>query len=267
MGNSLQAFQYQSNKVRTILVDEEVWFVASDVAKVLGYRMASDLTRRIDEDDKGTRSVRTPSGNQTMTVISHAGLIEATVFRKSESGKQFRRWVTHEVLPEAMQNRVAAPAVQQMSRVELLAAAFMESQVIIAEKDALIQELEPQVRYYNKVFVGAENDYDVRDAAQLLINDHRIDTGEYRLFKWLRENGWLDEKNRPRQDKLQLGLMRLKVFDYIIPATGELRDPQARITPKGLERIRKALTAPARLTAAPVVAVSKAKVRRSLPAA
>nr|WP_307962378.1 Bro-N domain-containing protein [Salinispora arenicola] len=66
---------------------------------MLGYRMASDMTRRLDEDDRGTRSVRTPSGQQSMTVISEAGLYAAILGSQVEGAREFKRWVTHDELP------------------------------------------------------------------------------------------------------------------------------------------------------------------------
>lgn len=67
---SVQVFSSQEfGQLRVIQgEDGEPWFVASDIAKALGYRMASDMTRRLDDDEKGTRSVRTPSGEQQISI-------------------------------------------------------------------------------------------------------------------------------------------------------------------------------------------------------
>ena len=61
--------------------------------------MASDMTRRLDPDEKGTRSVRTLGGTQDLTVITESGLYNAILGSKVEGAKAFRRWVTSEVLP------------------------------------------------------------------------------------------------------------------------------------------------------------------------
>ncbi len=98
--NELQIFENSEfGSVRTITINNEPWFVASDIAKALGYRMASDLTRRIDEEDKGTHLVSTPSGEQKMSVINESGLYEAILNSKIQSAKKFKHWVTSEVLP------------------------------------------------------------------------------------------------------------------------------------------------------------------------
>lgn len=85
--------------VRTLVIDNEPWFVASDIAKSLGYRMASDMTRRIDTEDKDTRPVRTPGGMQNMAIINESGLYAAILESKIDSAKRFKHWVTSEVLP------------------------------------------------------------------------------------------------------------------------------------------------------------------------
>lgn len=97
--NSVQLFEYSGHEVRSILIDNEPWFIASDVARVLEYRAAPDMTRRIDDEDKGYAKVRTPGGEQELSILNESGLYDA-VFRSNAVGaKKFKRWVTKEVLP------------------------------------------------------------------------------------------------------------------------------------------------------------------------
>lgn len=98
--NALSVFDFEGNTVR-VVTDEsgEPWFVASDLAKILGYRDAANMTRRLDSDEKGTHSVSTPSGVQQMTVITEAGLYVAILGSKVDGAQRFKRWVTHDVLP------------------------------------------------------------------------------------------------------------------------------------------------------------------------
>lgn len=96
----MDLFQYQDTTVRTI-VDEEgaPWFVATDVAKILGYRDAANMTRRLEDDEKGYTKVSTPGGNQNLTTINESGMYNAVFRSNAEGAKPFRRWVTSEVLP------------------------------------------------------------------------------------------------------------------------------------------------------------------------
>ncbi|HKK87768.1 MAG TPA: Bro-N domain-containing protein, partial [Saprospiraceae bacterium] len=77
----------------------EAWFVAADVAKVLGYRNAPDMTRNIDDEDKGTQIVRTLGGTQEITIINESGLYTAIIYSRRPEAKAFRRKVTSEILP------------------------------------------------------------------------------------------------------------------------------------------------------------------------
>ena len=78
---SIQAFDSpEFGQLRVVQgEDGEPWFVASDVAKALGYRDAANMARRLDDDEKGTRSMSTPGGMQQMTVVSEPGLYSAVL--------------------------------------------------------------------------------------------------------------------------------------------------------------------------------------------
>ncbi|MBN0617429.1 Bro-N domain-containing protein, partial [Pseudomonas aeruginosa] len=67
-------FQFDAREVRTLLIDDQPWFVAADVSCALEYRIAGDMTRNLDDDEKGTQIVRTPGGDQEMLVINESGL-------------------------------------------------------------------------------------------------------------------------------------------------------------------------------------------------
>lgn len=92
-------FQFEAREVRTLLIDDQLWFVAADVAASLQYRMASDMTRGLDDDERGTQIVRTPSGDQEMLVINESGLYSAILRSRKPEAKRFKKWVTAEVLP------------------------------------------------------------------------------------------------------------------------------------------------------------------------
>lgn len=97
--SNVTPFSFEQYAVRTIEQDGQAWFIASDVAAALEYRMASDMTRTLDDDEKGTQIVRTPSGDQEMLVINESGLYSAILRSRKASAKRFKKWVTAEVLP------------------------------------------------------------------------------------------------------------------------------------------------------------------------
>jgi len=100
MSTELIPFDFEGRPVRVVTDTQgEPWFVAADVAQSLEYRMASDMTRSLDDDEKGTQIVRTPSGDQEMLVINESGLYSAILKSRKPEAKRFKRWVTSEVLP------------------------------------------------------------------------------------------------------------------------------------------------------------------------
>ena len=89
----------QFGEVRTITEDGQVWFVAKDVCNMLGYRDAYSGTRRLEEDEKGTRLMSTPGGDQKMSIVNEFGLYSLVLGSEKQEAKQFKRWITHEVIP------------------------------------------------------------------------------------------------------------------------------------------------------------------------
>lgn len=118
--------------------EDEPWFVASDVAKILGYSEASAMTRHLDPDERGLSNWQTPSGEQQMIMISESGLYSAILRSRVEGARPFKRWVTHEVLPSIRRtgsySAPQAPAAPSaMNREQLLATALIEANSIITE--------------------------------------------------------------------------------------------------------------------------------------
>lgn len=97
---TLIPFHYGDERVRAYEDDKgTAWFIATDVARILGHRDANDIIKGIDADEKGTKIVRTLKGEQRLSTISEAGLVTVLMRARVEAAKPFRRWITHEVLP------------------------------------------------------------------------------------------------------------------------------------------------------------------------
>lgn len=101
MENNIQIFENpEFGKVRTIVIDNEPWFVGKDVADILGYQNGSrDINRHVDEDDRQNYQNGTFESPRGMTVINESGLYSLILSSKLPTAKKFKHWVTSEVLP------------------------------------------------------------------------------------------------------------------------------------------------------------------------
>ncbi|PTU81640.1 phage repressor protein [Staphylococcus pasteuri] len=96
----LQVFNFEELPVRILTVNDEPYFVGKDVADILGYKRTADAIREhVEVEDKGVGKIQTPGGMQNVTIINESGLYSLIFSSKLESAKQFKRWVTSEVLP------------------------------------------------------------------------------------------------------------------------------------------------------------------------
>lgn len=227
----LMHFDYSGYHIRTLDIDGEPWFIAADVAKVLGYRMGSDMTRRLDDEDRGTRSVRTPSGLQELTTINEAGLYAAVLGSKIEGAKRFKRWVIADVLP-TIRRTGGYGQPREPSRREL-AEFWAEAEKRAEAAQQRTAELEPDAKAWQDL-ADASGDHSLREAAQILCRAG-IDTGQNRLMRTLYALGWVDSKGKPYQSQVGTGRIRAKVSTFEHPHTGEPTvTTTVRITPKGL---------------------------------
>lgn len=95
----LKVFNYLNNEVRVVTKEDEPWFVAADVCKVLEIGDTHKAMDRLDDDEKGRSSIPTPGGNQEMSTVNEPGLYSLVLGSRKKEAKAFKRWVTHEVIP------------------------------------------------------------------------------------------------------------------------------------------------------------------------
>lgn len=204
MNAEIQPFEFEHNQVRALTDGDEAMFVASDIAKILGYRDAANLTRTLDADEKDTYGVSTPRGGvQNMTVITESGLYRAVLNREigyldgeqKEFVKRFQRWVTHEVLPSIRKTGGYIPTSESDSDEAIMAKALLIAQKTIERnaqqlraKDRQIRELEPKAKALDD-FTNVPDALLVREAAKLLSNAG-TPIGEKELREWLSQHGW-----------------------------------------------------------------------------
>jgi len=217
--------------------------------------MASDMTRSLEADEKGTRSVSTPGGEQLMTTINEAGFYRAVMNRSAArmidadakaTVQRFQRWVTHEVLPSI--RKTGGYRVESITKRELaLMVVEAEDARELAEQRA--RELEPAARAWSTM-VACSGDYAVDEAAKVLSRDPAISTGRNRLFETMREQGWIYRSGHRQQwhayqSQIECGRLAQKMASgpFLNHRTGELElpAPTIRITAKGLSALHRIL--------------------------
>lgn len=160
--NDLQVFNNtEFGSIRTVTIDGEPWFVGKDVAGILGYSNTRDaLTKRVDGEDKGVAKCDTLGGIQELTVINESGLYSLILSSKLPSAKQFKRWITSEVIPSIRKHGVYA-VDEVLNNPDMLIAALTELKEERAKAKALseqvavqeqqINEMRPKASYYDVV--------------------------------------------------------------------------------------------------------------------
>lgn len=220
--NNVQPFEFEGNKVRALADGDEVMFVASDIAKLLGYRDAANLARNLDDDERGMHEVSTPSGTQNMTVLTESGLYHAILNRETAYVKEpeaqafvkrFQRWVTHEVLPSIRKHGGYMAGQERMTPEQMALASMRWLQSKVDEQAKQLKAQEGKVLFANAV-ESAKTSILVGDLAKIL-KGNGVDIGQKRLFAWLREHGWLIKArgsswNMPTQKSMDLGLFEIK---------------------------------------------------------
>ncbi|CAI2612680.1 hypothetical protein AKUH3B101J_09100 [Apilactobacillus kunkeei] len=168
-------FSFKNNQVRTVQIDNDAWFVGKDVATILGYSQTAKAVRdHVDEEDKGVSVLDTPGGQQRMTLINESGVYSLVFGSNLPNAKEFKRWVTKEVLPEI--RRTGSYNVPE------------------TPEDKLVLTMEVTNRTVKRV---NEIEKDVND----LKNNVLLDTGSYAVIGRLvskRVYEYLDDRGYPR---------------------------------------------------------------------
>lgn len=196
--------------VRTVTINGDPWFVGKDVAAALGFTNPRDaISTHVFDEDKGVESIDTLGGKQKMTVINESGLYALVFGSRLKSAQRFKHWVTSEVLP-AIRKTGSYQAPQGK---ELLALAVLEAQKTIDEQSKAIERMKPKVIFANAVETSHTSIL-IGDLAKLL-KQNGVETGQKRLFDWMREKGYLIKRkgsdwNMPTQKAMNMKLFEVK---------------------------------------------------------
>jgi anti-repressor protein len=215
--NDLKIFENKEfGEIRTVIKDGEPWFVGRDVALALGYAKPENAVMvHIDDDDKTLTLIqgRCSTGSQNTTIINESGLYSLVLSSKQPNAKKFKKWVTSEVLPSIRKNGGYIAGQDTMSDDELMARALQVAQNKILERDKQIETMKPKAIFADAV-AASHTSILIGDLAKL-ISQNGVSIGQKRLFKWLRDNGYLikregSDRNMPTQRSMEMKLFEVK---------------------------------------------------------
>lgn len=211
MNNEIQKFDFKGAPLRT-LTDKagEPWFVAKDVCAILEISNPSDALKRLDDDERSRFNL----GRQGETnIVNEAGLYVLVLGSRKPEAHEFKRWVTHEVLPSIRKHGGYMAGQERMTPEQMALASMRWLQSKVDEQAKQLKAQEGKVLFANAVET-ARTSILVGDFAKIL-KSNGIDIGPRRLFAWLREHGWLikvkgSSWNMPTQKAMDLHLFEVK---------------------------------------------------------
>lgn len=222
--NELQIFNNPKfGELRTLEIDGEPWFVGNDVAKALGYVNVSDaLAKHVHQEDikllTSQNATLENMPNRGLNFINESGLYSLIFGSKLESAKEFKHWVTSEVLP-AIRKHGAYLTPDMIEKVVYnpdliinLATQLKEEQEKSKVLTSQVAEMKPKALFSDAVS-ASHTSILIGELAKLL-RQNGVETGGRRLFEWMRDNGYLgtcgSNYNIPTQRAMEMELFEIK---------------------------------------------------------
>lgn len=229
MTNELQVFNFEQEKqVRVLEKDSNLWFVAKDVATILGYQRTADAVRtHVATEDKLTRQFTDSGQKRDMTIINESGLYSLIFASKLPSAKKFKQWVTSEVLPTIRKYGMylSEPVREFIKDNPDAITNIVENYVQVTEKckqlenenENLQKKIKEELQFsvFGRSVVAATGSVTFQNAAHFLAQKG-IDIGQNRLYKDFREQGLIGKRkgkqwNKPTQKGITKGFVNLQV--------------------------------------------------------
>lgn len=215
--NMLKVFEKaEFGRVRVVECEGEPWFVAKDVCECLELTDVSKTISLLDDDEKGTNSIRTPGGEQQMLVVSEPGLYSLILRSRKPEAKAFKRWVTHEILPSIRKTgHYGAPETED----EILARALVIAEGRLGMLSHAVSELQEQIALDAPKVELAEAIMETEECVSInqfakILKQRGLDIGANRLYRDLRRDGYLMRRrgtnwNMPTQRMMDKGYFRV----------------------------------------------------------
>ncbi|MEV2550859.1 phage antirepressor [Paenibacillus larvae] len=235
--NQLQVFNFTGKDVRVIMKDGQPWWLAKDICSVLDHSDVSMAVKRLDEDEKLTQTLFVSGQNRNVWFVNEPGLYSLILTSRKPEAKQFKRWVTHEVLPAIRKTGMYATDELLDNPDFLIQAATKLKEEREARKllESQIEQDRPKV-IFAEALETSKSSILIGELAKLL-KQNGINVGQNRLFNWLRAEGYLgrkgDYRNLPTQKSMALGLFEIKTRTIANPDGSTRITKTTKVTGKG----------------------------------
>ena len=228
--NDLTIFQNEEfGEVRTIQVNNEPWFVAADVCKALELSNSSMAMERLDDDEKSKFNLGL-SGGET-NCVNEYGLYNLVLGSRKKEAKDFKRWITHEVIPQIRKTGGYHLPQTYQDALRALADKVEQNEKLAAENAKLL----PKAEFFDAV-TDSKSAISIGEVAKVL----DVGIGQNKLFAFLRDRKILDRQNIPYQEYIDRGYFRTIEQKYDV--RGEVRiSIKTLVFQKGIDFIRKQL--------------------------
>lgn len=153
INKEIQIFENKNfGKLTVMEKDGEFFFIGNEIAELLGYsNYRKAVMVHVEDEDKLRSQIGYAGQMREVTVINESGLYSLILSSKLPQAKEFKRWVTTEVLPSIRRNGGYLKNQENMSNDEILANAVILANKLIAEKEKIIEELEPKAKYFDEL--------------------------------------------------------------------------------------------------------------------
>jgi len=241
MDSNLQLFNYNGNEIRTVQKDGETWWVLKDVCDVLGIANITQLAQRLDDDERSMFNI----GRQGETnIINESGLYNVILRSDKPEAKDFKRWVTHEVLPAIRKTGGYIPVTLEDTESEIMAKAFLIANKTIEDQKQKIGQLEvsnSQLTVSNQIMQPKADYFDELVDRNLLTNFRNtakeLGINEQNFIEFLLSNRYIYRENKILMPYAAKNNGLFEVKECCNNKT-QWRGLQTLITPKGREHFR-----------------------------
>ncbi|WP_278777962.1 BRO family protein, partial [Limosilactobacillus vaginalis] len=201
--NETQLFNFKGQRVRTVTINNEPYFVGNDVATILGYsNYRNAVVNHVDKEDKLRTQIEYAGQNRNMTVINESGLYSLILGSKLPTAKEFKHWVTSEVLPSIrkhgayMTPQTIEKALLSPDTIINLATQLKEEQEQRKHLQEENEQMKPKALFADAV--STSNSSILIGQLAKILRQNDVSIGQNRLFAWMRKHGYLGTRGSNR---------------------------------------------------------------------